>query len=658
MADRRNSILVTFFCFISFIYICECQNDSFTIDYNGNTFILDGKPFRAISGSMHYSRTHPYYWKDRLMKMVAAGLNTVQTYVPWNIHEPTQGKYDFTGLANLELFLQTAQDVGLKVLMRSGPYICGEWEYGGLPAWLLTINPNMVVRTMDPDYIKAVDGWYDVLLPILKKYLHINGGPILMVQIENEYGSYFACDYDYLRFLYQKARTGLGEKAIIYTTDGDGDAYVKCGTVEGCYVTIDFGPTSNPASNFQVQRHFEPKGPLVNSEFYTGWLDHWGNPHAHTAIDTVCNSLDKILALGASVNMYMFEGGTNFGYWNGANAPPYQPVPTSYDYDSPLNETGDITDKYIAIRQTISKYQKLPEMPIPPNTPKGNYGDTDMNFVATVQDALSVLSPNQPVSSTYPLTMEQIKFYYGFILYRTKLPTDITTPTPLITGGVRDRGYVTIDQVPQGIFIRDDTTQVNITGKQGQYLDILVENTGRIGFATLMNYNTKGIIANVTLNGKILTDWTIYPISLENINGTTIFQHNIKSTGPKKNKGLQTPSIFIGKIPIPASSDEPKDTFLDPTNWTKGQALVNGFNLGRYWPVMGPQVTLYVPKPVLKEPSKLNYLVVLELENTTCTSSSVCKISFTDIPVINKIPPGFHSNIRNIPEGYPYHKRV
>ncbi|KAK6165619.1 hypothetical protein SNE40_022514 [Patella caerulea] len=654
LTTTRMLLVLTFL--ISLFSLSMCGNTSFSIDYNGNTFVLDGKPFRAISGSLHYSRVHPYYWHDRLLKMVAGGLNTVQTYVPWNIHEPKEGEYNFKGLADIELFLQTAQEVGIKVLLRSGPYICGEWEYGGLPAWLLSIDPNMIVRTMDPGYIAAVDKWFDVLMPLLKKYLHENGGPILMVQIENEYGSYFACDFDYLRFLYKKARGILGETAIIYTTDGDGAAYVKCGSIEGSYITIDFGPTNNPVANFAVQRQFQPQGPLMNSEFYTGWLDHWGNPHAHTNLDTVCKSLDKILALGANVNMYMYEGGTNFGYWNGANAPPYQPVPTSYDYDAPLNETGDITDKYIAIRQTISKYQKLPEIPIPPNTPKGKYGTTQMNFVSTIQDALDVVSPDKPVYSTYPLTMEQIRFYYGFILYRTKLPRDINQLTPLLTKGVRDRGYVMVDQVPQGIFIRDDVIQVNITGKQGQMLDILVENTGRIGFATLMNYNVKGLTENITLDGEILTGWNIYPISLENINSSIISTR--QGSGPKLNNGLLTPSIYMGKVPIPTSDPEPKDTFLDMRPWVKGQAFVNGFNVGRYWPKMGPQVTLYVPKPALVSPSLPNYLVMFELENTSCPPSQPCNVIFTDKPFINAIPAGSSFSVREIKEGYNWNLRV
>ncbi|XP_046336782.1 beta-galactosidase-like [Haliotis rufescens] len=630
---------------------------SFTVDYNNATFLQDGKPFRYISGSLHYSRVHPYYWKDRLTKMRISGLNTVQTYVPWNIHEPMPGDYQWTGLADLETFLKTAQEVGLNVLLRSGPYICGEWEFGGFPAWLLTKNPDMVLRTSDPSYIAEVDKWYSVLLPKIKPFLYENGGPVIMVQIENEYGSYFACDYDYVRFLYNKVRSVLGNTVVIYTTDGDGDSYIKCGAIAGAYATIDFGVTYTPAKNFAVQRHYEPNGPAVNSEFYTGWLDHWGSPHSTTDMRTVAKSLDLLLDYGANINMYMFEGGTNFAYWNGANAPPYQPVPTSYDYDSPLNETGDITDKYIAIRQIISKYNPLPAEPIPPNTPKCPYGTVQMDFMTTIQGSLETTSPGGPVKSRFPLTMEQIKFYYGFILYRHVLKSSWTLPTALVTNGTRDRGYVMVNEVPMGILNRDLVWQVNITGEAGQYLDILVENQARIGFSTLMNYNQKGLTSNITLNGNVLEDWEIYPITLENIRSPSNFTRQFRA-GPKKSASgdLETPSIYMGKIPVPNMAGMPQDSFLDMRPWHKGQALVNGFNLGRYWPVAGPQVTLYVPKPELVAPPGTNTLVMLELESTECQSRSSCTIQFVDTPFINETPKGSTLSLRVVGENFDWHK--
>ncbi|KAK7465953.1 hypothetical protein BaRGS_00037491 [Batillaria attramentaria] len=575
--------------------------------------------------------------------MRMAGLNAVQTYVPWNIHELIPDQYTFSGASDLPLFLRTAKEADLVVLLRMGPYICAEWEFGGFPAWLLTENKDMIFRTSDPSYIARVDKWYTALLTTIKPYLYENGGPVVMVQIENEYGSYFACDYDYLRFLYKKTRSILGENIIIYTTDdGDGAGYLKCGAIGGAYATVDFGPTENAPAAFAPQRQFEPKGPLVNSEFYTGWLDHWGQNHSVTPAATIVKSLDVLLPYGANVNMYMFEGGTNFGYTSGANDPPYMPVPTSYDYDSPLNEAGDTTMKYWAIRDIISKYVELPPQPVPPNTLKGNYGATQMTFVSTLQDALPTLCPEGPVMSTYPLSMEEVKHYYGYILYRHKLKTDINNAV-LITDGVRDSGYIMVDQKPQGMLYRENVVQFSITGSTGQYLDILVENRGRVGYSTAMNFMRKGLIYNVTLDGTIVTGWEIYPIHLENMKKMAHFSSGRLNSKVKVSSSgdLMTPSIYTGKINIPKASDQPRDSFLDMRPWYKGQAFVNDFNLGRYWPQRGPQVTLYVPAPVFNS-TGTNELWVFELEYSPCTAynKTTCPVSFTDVPFINATTTG------------------
>ncbi|CAG5132937.1 unnamed protein product, partial [Candidula unifasciata] len=608
---------------------------TFYIDYTNNTFVKDGKPFQYASGSFHYSRVHPYYWADRLLKMRLAGLNTVQTYVPWNIHETQPGVYNWKGFSDLGSFLTLAQKYDLVVLLRMGPYICGEWEFGGFPAWLLSEDPNMILRTSDPSYLRWVDKWYTVLLNYIKPYLYDNGGPVVMVQIENEYGSYFACDRVYTNFLLEKVISILGN-VTVYTTDGCGLSYMNCGKVKGAYATVDFGPGDDPEGCFKAQKFVEPQGPKVNSEFYTGWLDHWGDPHSTGDSTSVCKYLDMILASGANVNMYMFVGGTNFGFLNGANSPPYQPVPTSYDYDAPITEAGDVTLKYFAIRDIVSKYLPLPDIPVPPNAKKSRYGDVTMEFVCTIQDALSYLTPNGPVSVTYPVPMEQLNFYSAFILYRFVLNSVFSKPSVLRSIGIRDRAVVMVNAVPFGILDRD-TTEVTITGTPGQVVDILVENQGRVGFSTNMNFNTKGIIGNVTLDGKIITGWQIFPVRIENINLTTTktikrrYYQPLRSADGK----LLTPSIYAGSLSIPNVPDQPQDTFLDPKNWGKGQAILNDFNIGRYWPSRGPQVTLYVPKPILNTEPQLNTLYLFELEHAPCADESSCYVTLTDVPCLN-----------------------
>ncbi|EHH51741.1 hypothetical protein EGM_11177 [Macaca fascicularis] len=332
----------------------------FEIAYSQDRFLKDGQPFRYISGSIHYSRVPRFYWKDRLLKMKMAGLNTIQTYVPWNFHEPWPGQYQFSEDHDVEYFLRLAHELGLLVILRPGPYICAEWEMGGLPAWLLE-KEAILLRSSDPDYLAAVDKWLGVLLPKMKPLLYQNGGPIITVQVENEYGSYFACDFDYLRFLQKRFHHHLGDDVVLFTTDGAHETFLQCGALQGLYTTVDFGPGSNITDAFQIQRKCEPKGPLINSEFYTGWLDHWGQPHSTIKTEVVASSLYDILARGASVNLYMFIGGTNFAYWNGANSP-YAAQPTSYDYDAPLSEAGDLTEKYFALRNVIQKVGALYEL--------------------------------------------------------------------------------------------------------------------------------------------------------------------------------------------------------------------------------------------------------------------------------------------------------
>ncbi|KAK7939518.1 hypothetical protein WMY93_002844 [Mugilogobius chulae] len=409
--------------------------------------------FPYISGSIHYSRIPKAYWRDRLLKMYMTGLNAIQVYVPWNFHETTQGVYNFTGNRDLVHFLDLANQTGLLVILRPGPYICAEWEMGGLPAWLLQ-KPNIILRSADTDYLQAVSNWLAVLLPKIKPWLYINGGNIITVQVENEYGSYFACDYNYMRHLRTMFRFFLGENTVLFTVDGNTDKEMTCGSLEGLYATVDFGTDTNITEAFKRQRRFEPRGPLVNSEFYTGWLDHWGDPHATISTEKVIRVLSDMLVMGANVNMYMFEGGSNFGYWNGADHDTrYRSVVTSYDYDAPLSEAGDPTEKLMAIREVIKMFRDVPAGPMPPATPKFAYGFVTLKKVGNIGSVLSTISPMGPVKSQYPLTFEQLKQYYGYVLYRTTLPRDLSEPTPLISplNGVHDRAYVSVNGVYQGL---------------------------------------------------------------------------------------------------------------------------------------------------------------------------------------------------------------
>ncbi|XP_077473456.1 beta-galactosidase-1-like protein [Stigmatopora argus] len=617
----------SFFFFVTVSCICSApgasSEPSFTIDYNNNCFLKDGQPFQYISGSIHYSRIPRFYWKDRLLKMYMTGLNAIQIYVPWNFHETVEGVHNFSGDRDLEHFLDLANQTGLLVILRPGPYICAEWEMGGLPAWLL--QKKILLRSSDAGYLLAVTNWFAVLLPKMMRWLYVNGGNIISVQVENEYGSYFACDYNYLRHLRALLQGHLGKNVVLFTTDGNTDREMTCGTLDGLYATVDFGIGDNITEAFNRQRKFEPKGPLVNSEYYTGWLDHWGDEHAMVDTKRVSQGLAEMLRMGANVNMYMFEGGTNFGYWNGADHDTrFRPVVTSYDYDAPLSEAGDPTEKLFTIREVIKMFKAVPFGPMPPATPKFAFGLVVLKKVGNISSLLDTLSVG-PVQSKYPLTFEKLNQFYGYVLYQTTLPRDLTEPTPLISplNGVHDRAYVSINGVFQGVLERDTILAINVTGRQGDIVDILVENMGRVNFGSYIN-DYKGLVGNLILGQDILTDWKMYPLDIDGAVAAG-WPHIFSSQYGTKEPSIG-PTVYTGTL---QPNGVAWDTFLKLNGWTKGQVWLNGFNLGRYWPARGPQQTLYVPGPLLST-TRPNNITVLELEG----APAHLRVLFMDRPLL------------------------
>ncbi|KAM9548421.1 beta-galactosidase-1-like protein isoform 2-T2 [Guaruba guarouba] len=599
---------------------------SFELDYEEDCFRKDGVPFRYISGSIHYARVPRPAWRDRLLKMYMSGLSAVQVYVPWNYHEPRPGIYDFAGNRDVEAFLDLTAELGLLVILRPGPYICAEWEMGGLPSWLLW-KPDIVLRSSDPAYLAAVDSWLHVLLPKIKPRLYQHGGNIISVQVENEYGSYYACDYGYLRHLLGSFRALLGSEVLLFTTDGTRAEELHCGTLQGLYATIDFGPGSNVTEAFGAQRWVEPKGPLVNSEYYTGWLDYWGEAHASTSSAHVARGLEDMLQLGASVNMYMFHGGTNFAYWSGADfKDQYKPVTTSYDYDAPLSEAGDPTEKLFAIRMVISKFQPLPAGPMPPATPKYAYGQVALQKHADLLDALDVLCPSGPIQSRFPLTFEAIKQAHGFVVYRTQLPRDVLEPTMLGAPphSICDRGYVMLQKEYRGTLERDGQTTLRVMGRAGDTLDVLLENMGRISFGANIS-DFKGLLGNLSLDSTPLSNWLIYPLDID----AAVQQGWPHAALPKSSRrGRAGPAFYTGAFETPGIA---WDTFVKFPGWSKGQLWINGFNLGRYWPRRGPQQTLFVPGSVLHI-GRPNNITVLELEGAPSTPL----LLFLDQPLFNR----------------------
>ncbi|KAG8231348.1 hypothetical protein J437_LFUL012258 [Ladona fulva] len=639
----------------------------FRIDYEGDQFLKDGLPFRYVSGSLHYFRVPATYWRDRLQKLRAAGLNAVSTYVDWSKHEPQPDEYNFTDDLDIARFIQIAQEEDLYVILRPGPYICAERDMGGFPPWLLVKNPNMKLRTRDSSYRRFVSKWFSVLLPLIKPYLYGNGGPVIMVQVENEYGSFPACDFDYTSWLRDEYKQYVGNAAVLFTTDGNADGYLKCGKIADVYATVDFGSGGDIASSFRALRNHEPRGPLVNSEFYPGWLDHWESPHSLVSAQKVADSLDRLLAHNASVNFYVFFGGTNFGFSSGAEyGSYYNPQPTSYDYDAPLNEAGDTTEKYFAIKNVIANYLPPPHTP-PPSplpAPKTEYGPILIQRVGSLFEALEKISEAGPnshrgsagvVSSEYPLSFEQLSQSYGFVLYETRINKILTDPTLLSIPDLRDRAHVFIDWDPVGILSRTRKIfSLPIHGLIGQKIRILVENQGRINYGTKINEH-KGIVSNVTLGGKIVKGWTMYRLPF---NDTSLLDKYVDETitlsqgQPREacinDAGFKIPSLYMGFFTLPQDTTPltPHDSYLSLQGWHKasiceGVAFLNGHNLGRYWTVAGPQLTLYVPGVYMLPPPASNRLVLFELEKAPCSSvESSCYVNLVSQPIINGPTPG------------------
>ncbi|WP_276499915.1 glycoside hydrolase family 35 protein [Terrimonas pollutisoli] len=586
---------ISLLTFTLFLFInLSAQQASHTFKLSDSVFLLDGKPFQIISGEMHYPRIPREAWRDRMKKAKAMGLNTIGTYVFWNIHEPQQGEYDFKGNNDIVAFVKTAQEEGLWVILRPSPYVCAEWEFGGYPYWLQNIK-GLEVRSKESQYLKA---YRNYIMQVGKQLapLQVNhGGNVLMVQIENEYGSYGA-DKEYLD-INRKMFIEAGFDGILYTCD-PGPA-IKDGHLPGFLPAINAVDNPEKVRKLISQNH-NGRGPFFIAEWYPAWFDWWGTKHHTVPAESYSGKLDTVLQAGISINMYMFHGGTTRGFMNGANyndKNPYEPQISSYDYDAPLDEAGNATAKFLKFREAIEKNllpgEKLPE--IPKAKPAIATAPVIFTNTTSVFDLLS-----KPVSHSTPLTFEDLKQAYGYVLYRTTVNGNGRSKQLLKIKDLRDYGIVFINGKRAGILDRrlyQDSLLVDKPRGKVQ-IDILVENMGRINFGPYLLKNKKGITEKVLLDGKEVKDWKMYPLPFDDIN-------TLKSKAFSK-PGAGIPVVKRGYFTI----DQSADTYLDFSNWGKGVVWVNGHNLGRYWEI-GPQQTVYVPVEWLKKGR--NEIVVFEL---------------------------------------------
>lgn len=576
-----------------------------TFEIIKNDFVKDGKPIKLISGAVHYFRNMPDTWEDIFMKMKAMGCNCVETYCAWNMHEKVPGEYDFTGNLNIAKYIETAQKVGLMVIVRPGPYICAEWEFGGLP-WWIQADEDMEIRCMNKKYIERFDLYLDRLCAEIKPYLTTNGGSVIMVQCENEYG-YYGDDKEYLNYLKQ----GFIDRGIdvpLFTSDGTSKSDLLDGTIEGCLPTLNFG--SRVEENFKAHDELFPDTPKMCMEMWNGWFDAWGDDKHHTtSAQDYAKVVDDMLTRG-SLNMYMFIGGTNFGFTSGANHyERFAPDVTSYDYDAMLTECGDITPKYMAVREVIKKHigEDLPE--IPANREKKAYGKFKLTESEGFFSALCELAT--PVHADVPRCMEKYGNGYGFIAYRTVLNRDYEDVV-LSFERIGDRAQIYINDNLVDILYINDRLETKISAKAGDVLTVLCENMGRTNFGPKMMFK-KGIAGRCLLDKRIHFNWDVYTLPMNNLDKLSF---NSKAFNEKS-------AFYRGYFNI----ENPKDTFLKLPNFTKGFVVINGFNLGRYWEI-GPQQTLYVPASVLKDGE--NEIIVFESDGL----KGDAEIEFVDTPIL------------------------
>ena len=549
-------------------------------------FLMDGKPWRILSGAMHYFRICPEYWADRLEKLKQCGFNTVETYCCWNLHERKEGTFDFTGRLDLVKYIETAQKLGLYVILRPGPYICAEWDLGGLPSWLL--REDIPLRCNDPRFLRKLRPYLLSLFKLVKPLLCTNGGPILAMQVENEYGSY-GNDHDYMAAVNQIYDEG-GIDCLRFTADGSWDLMLSGGMVPGLPAAVNFG--SRASENFRGLRKYRPEDPLFCGEFWCGWFDHWYEEHHTRTVESITADTRELLDTGASLNFYMFHGGTNFGFLNGANHTDgkYLPTVTSYDYCALLSESGDLTPAYHAVRKLLGARGPLTVC----DSPKAAYGKVLLTQQAALLPQADALA--SPIRSAQTKTFEQLGQDFGYLLYRTTLRGPITDVS-LELGRVHDRALVFRNGIHIGTVERSrrrDPMTLTLAAGETVRLEILVENMGRVNYGTKL-LDKKGLLDGVRLGPQFHFGWEMLCLPMDDISP---LRWSDTADGPRFLRGTLT----IGETP--------RDTFLRLDDFTKGFVLINGFNLGRFYTPAGPQKTLYVPAPLLKQGE--NEIIVFE----------------------------------------------
>jgi beta-galactosidase len=574
-----------------------------TFEIRDGQFRYDGQPTQIHSGEMHYARVPHEYWRHRLKMLKAMGLNTVATYVFWNYHHPTPGVWDFkTGSHNLVEFLKTAQEEGLFVILRPGPYACAEWEFGGYPWWLQQ-NKDLVIRANNQPFLDSCNVYLRKLAGQVKGYQVSKGGPVIMTQVENEFGSYVAQRPDIPLAEHRQYNAAIRQQLAAAGFEGpfftsDASSLFAGGATPGAL------PTANGEGNVDslrkaVNQYTNNLGPYMVAEYYPGWLDHWGEPFARVSTEQVARQVETYLQNEVNFNFYMVHGGTNFGFTAGANYDDkhaIQPDITSYDYDAPISEAGWATPKYTAIRALMQRYVKYPVPAVPAPLPVAALPAIALSKAVAL---FGLKKDTKPVASATPLSFEELGQGHGYVLYSRHF----TQPAQgkLQVKGLRDYATVYVNGQLVGELNRQQNKyELEVQIPANATLELLVENLGRINYGAAIVHNTKGIISPVVLNGAAVTgDWRMYKLPFDKAPDLARY--------PAQNTVSQ-PTLYTATFKVA----QPGDTFLDMRGWGKGIVFVNGHHLGRYWKV-GPQQTLYLPGCWLRKGP--NSVVILEQQN-------------------------------------------
>ncbi|MCC8145049.1 MAG: beta-galactosidase [Bacteroidales bacterium] len=599
---------------------CQEKRTPETFEIGNKTFLLNNEPFIIKAAEIHYPRIPEKYWEHRIEMCKALGMNTICLYIFWNIHEPVEGQFDFSGNNDVAKFCKLAQKHGMYVILRPGPYVCAEWEMGGLPWWLLK-KKDIKLRDNDPYFMEKTRLYMEQVGKQLADMQLSKGGNVLMVQVENEYGAYNE-NKEYIAAMRDIVRESGFDEVSLFQCDWSSN--FKKNGLDDLLWTINFGAGANIENQFKSLQEARPETPLMCSEFWSGWFDHWGAKHETRSSATLVSGLKEMLDRNISFSLYMTHGGTSFAHWAGGNNPPFTPTCTTYDYDAPIGESGNVTPKYFEIRELLAGY--LPEE----------------TFLPAIPDSISTIAIPEIVLEEKAYLLEQLpdpkmvqdiqsmEFFdqgWGSILYRTKLPAS-EEPQLLKITEVKDWAIVFIDGQPVGVLdrVQGQSSLTIPPVQEGAVLDIFVEAMGRVNFGKSI-YDWKGITEKVELTGGKetvdLKGWQVYTFPSD-YNSTKRFEFS-KDSGEKTGPALYRASFNL---------DKTGDTFIDMSHWNKGMVYINGHNIGRYWKI-GPQQTLYMPGCWLKKGK--NEIVVLEMQTPEVSSLQGLRQPILDVNQVKEI---------------------